>query len=235
MTTEGSNVMSEHTPDSLVQAGGVQGDPYTIRATSSPFDVIPRTVYFYYINPASREVKHYVFISTTADITKAVLNDLIKNFVDNARGTPNPRLPLPQYGADWQYVVWMHKSYFVAFVDDPTYRPIPGGAFEVTQPAMNFSFSDAWEEPVTLPHLSTGQLTQFKAICCINHMKGDFGGSDLGSVMQHVDFELNTTPTLPNHVPPHCAADLAYPGTGGTNMGPPVPPPIYGPATLVTE
>lgn len=195
----------------------VDGDVYKCRAPHPPFDVVPRTAYFYYVNPSRVEVKHYKYMTADTDIEKRYINNLIKFLVRNAR---NNDVDLPQYGADWNHMVWTHKSYIIVFVDDAGKNPTANRAISVDYSQFNYSFSDAWEEPVQMLDLN-GQPAVFRAICCINHMKKNFAGENLDLEQQKVKFNLHIDDM------DHMDRRL-FPGTGGTNMGPPAPPPLFG-------
>lgn len=204
-------------------------DPYRSRKEYPPFDKTPASIYFYYIGPkdagGSRSVKHYFYVhgyDTIADPPRPAASELeerVRLLAINARsGGNNP----PQCGEAWKFIVWNHKSYLVILIDDPDIRFAPDAGLEFVQDnngTPNHSFFDAREFYVSLSYPGGPQLAP--ALCCINHMKRNEAGDDLGDYPEFFNFVLHTNKQLGQRYL------LDYPDAGGTNMGPPAPPPGF--------
>jgi hypothetical protein len=205
---------------------------YRQRKDAPPFNDVPATIYFYYVGAETPggplEVKHYFYIhgrDLIYDIgPDSDLEERVRALALNARNNGNNP---PQCGADWEYIVWNHKSYFVILLDDPNIQFEPRNALKFkidVGGAPNHSFFDGRNLDVPLPNRVGGGMRSFSAFCCINHMKRNDDGADLGDNPEYFNFVLNTQP------PPDGSATrsmLDDPGTGGTNMGPPAPPPGF--------
>ena len=180
------------------------------------FKAIPHCIFFYYIKKNAGgnyyNVRHYYYPGELDQplATQAAVKAKVEALVANARIPEENQCP-PPIGADWEYPVWDRKSYLAIFIDNPNVALL-SPAIEFTQrPATtdtyNYSFFDAWEDTID------GRPVIF----CINHMKMDAPGTDLNFAAQYYHFDLNTNPPL--------RFSIAFPDSGGTNMGPPVPPP----------
>ena len=198
---------------------------YRIRKTAAPFDEVPASIYFYYIgekvgtNP--RPVRHYFYIHGRDRILDTPVNpqleEIVRSLARNARSNGNNP---PQFGADWNYMVWNHKSYLVVLIDDPSVQFETGNGIEFNPSnngTPNHSFFDARNFGV--PLIYQGQTRLAPAVCCINHMKRNEDGDDLGDYPEFFHFVLHTSPQLEE------LRRLDVEDSGGTNMGPPAPPP----------
>jgi hypothetical protein len=197
---------------------------YRPRKTEAGFDEVPATIYFYFVTKASGSwsVKHYFYVHGRDPITDVSphsdLEERVRLLARNAQNNGNNP---PQCGANWEYIVWNHESYFVILIDDPTVKFDQNNAIEfdlLKNGTPNHSFFDGREFTVPLPD-QAGVTQAFPAFCCINHMKRNEAGNDLGDYPEYFHFVPHTSPTL------RSLGILEFTDSGGTNMGPPSPPP----------
>jgi hypothetical protein len=190
---------------------------YSARLGSPKFKRAPCCIYFYYIGEPTdgyQTVLHYYYTGTNEPIMTEELRTKIKDLVLNARkrSWQNP----PPCGSDGRYIVWTRKSYLVIAVDNPSYR------FDPNQQAVVFkepqdTFFDGWDDKINIPDASGNR--HVSVFCCINYMKKNAAGDDLEDAdsdpPQPIIFDVNPNPLI----------QVPFPDSGGTNMGPPVPPP----------
>jgi hypothetical protein len=161
-------------------------------------------------------IRHYFHEDLGKQIEKSELADIVTALSTNAKKDENDQIPPPD-GSGLNFIVWRKKSYIVFVVDDPAVVLSKKAAFNIGSSVggtPNHSFFDAWDMPdIDLSEQGDGSRMA-SAVCCINHMKANDAGDDLGSTAQRFRFRLHPDPRHP-----------LYPDSGGTNMGPPVPPP----------
>ena len=189
-------------------------DPYLQKVGAYPYEKYPCCVYFYYVLKADAdgysEVRHYCHGGNGQPLMPTDAEAIVGQLIDNARQPRQHQLP-PQTGENWKFVVWDRISYVAIFIDDPTVS-IPANVLDITTDYYgtdNHSFFDAWQQP----------MKNATAILCIDHMKADQQGTQLGRVAEYFHFDLATTPRL------KWLGEKKYPDSGGTNMGPPLGPP----------
>jgi hypothetical protein len=184
---------------------------YDTKRLDRNFRSPPACVYFYYIIWDKKEKRwkalHYYRTFGSAQIEYEDIYPILVDLIENARDEIDNQLPPPS-GAEFEYIVWTRKSYFAIFVDDDRIKLEPNGLSIWSPGEDNYSFFDA------------KQLTydDRALVYCINHIKKNEQGSNLGYASQQFKFKLTTTPDLPWF-------SRRPPDSGGTNMGPPVPPP----------
>jgi hypothetical protein len=173
------------------------------------------------------------------------LGPLIEKLASNARPS-GPKIPAPDPGGNFEDIKWDRKSYVAIFVDEanwqfhqaPNENPAVVFLTELKNGktgAPNHSFFDAMDFKIRMPIRRPkpgGPTSDLRsAIVFINHMKKDEKGTDIGKnedgtdageEQQFFQFEMFLDVAF--------ASGKSAPMTvifdpGGTNMGPPVPPP----------
>lgn len=195
------------------------------------FGALPRCMYFYYIgpyllgepgydasNPRKRKIRHYYHADRDVKIDYDATEQLIIELTHNARKPELNQIPPPD-GADLKYLVWTRKSYIAFVVDEPDVdfdydNPIIFNKDVDGKGERNHTFFDGWSKPVYIPNENGVGGVSRPVVCFINHMKRR-GGSDLDYEGQYFHFVLGDGGIWIRQ----------YPDSGGTNMGPPVPPP----------
>lgn len=176
---------------------------------------------------------------------EAALKAIITRLAVNARPLGNPprtRDPARDPIGHFTQVEWTHKSYIVFFIDEVNWRcheRLNGDAVIFIEKAgsqdwkPNWTFFDALQFDIDMPK-RTGGTDQRTAIAFINHMKADDAGRDIGEdaagnplpgpwPMERQKFQfLICLEVLFDNGSSHMTVIL---DPGGTNLGPPVPPP----------
>jgi hypothetical protein len=200
--------------------GDVIYDRYRDRNPRREPGKIPACLYLYHIGPFEnhrRRVRHYYYNGDGEPLNPERVRELVVQLTQNAR-RPEPEQAPPPIGGDWQYVVWSRKSYVAIVIDDPTVRFVEGDAIRFKLQGgylPNHSFYDAQDWTVDVPS-APGPSSECSIVLFVNHITGE-GLEDLPAEAERFRFDLNTIPPLRD--------DIRYPDSGGTNMGPPVPPP----------
>lgn len=230
-----------------VSTGPINHSIYEERYVSGTpgFEKTPHSMYFYYVRVNSNgtlEVSHYFYENFDASGTsqpiprdEASLETLLQTLAENARpnGAKNP----PQIGSNFVGIEWRRKSYVAIFVDELNWslhkfqNEDPGVVF-ITDPKEgktgleNHTFFDALDLEVTMPisRPRPGGPTQDQrsAIVFMNHMKADDAGNDLGvGGGQFFQFRMFFDVKFADGT----AGMTVIFDPGGTNLGPPAPPP----------
>jgi len=186
--------------------------------TTPYFKKIPHSIYFYYIGPKDvytyNKIRHYYYAGHKDQPLDHIdkVRQEVKLLIANAQ-VPNESIQVPPpIGENWKYVVWDRISWVVfAFYPHITAQPdiLVNRSFGGTE---NHSFFDATHEVVD----------GYDVIFCVNHMKRNAAYDEIGNSgkeVQYFHFDLITNPAL------NWPGKSQYPDSGGTNMGPPVPPP----------
>lgn len=207
-------------------------NPYDAGPLMNGKKLAPSCVYFYYIGPDPNNdpyVREYYYSVKSGTLEMGALKTELEKLTKNARiRTEADQVP-PPIGSDWKRMVWYRKCYIVILIDDPSFVfEQVGVAFDTvpynTKP--NHSFYDAWNDWIDAP-LSDGVKRLCPMVGFINHMKTE-AGPDLDKTAERFHFSLLTKPPLIDIQPPAIGSGRIrgrYPDSGGTNMGPPVPPP----------
>jgi hypothetical protein len=189
---------------------------YHPKKANSPYDLTPYCMYFYYDGvPATSggpRIRHY-YHQSDDPIEDGQLKDLITSLAKEARLPSTPFI-----GSDWLYMYWNRICYIAILVDRPSFLLKKKNALRFTRKNgghVNHTFFDAQDFDIDL---GTDKRT---AVCFINHMKKDQSGALLIQGHQYFNFEF-----------PVGSKYLLYADSGGTNMGPPVPPPNQRPPAL---
>ncbi|MEA3030213.1 MAG: hypothetical protein QOG13_1538 [Sphingomonadales bacterium] len=210
------------------------------------FDKLPHCIFFYYVRVngnGTLEISHYFYenfdeegVSLPIPRDEATLNGLMKTLALNARptGSGNP----PANGSNFRNIVWNRKSYIGIFIDEGNWalhkfaNQDPGVLF-ITDPKdgkaglENHTFFDAMDLDITMPIFrpKSGAPTedQRSAIVFMNHMKADEAGNDLGGggTGQFFQFKMFFGVKFADGTD---GMTVIF-DPGGTNMGPPLPPP----------
>lgn len=193
-----------------------------VRATRNNFRKIPYCIYFYYIGPArdgtdDHYVRHYYKEREFEPIRYEEIEEIIRDLALNARRPEGEQNPQPN-GSNLDNLKWYRKSY-LAFIIDRTDEYLsldnPLIVDQKYTGKKNYSFFDGWAKEVDLSPGRNGSQMR-TATCFINHMKTNWQGSDLGDAEDYIPSKLNIL---------RQRGDKYYPDSGGTNMGPPMPPP----------
>lgn len=198
-------------PVSLVSNQNHGDHPYIEKLGTRKFKKVPWCIYFYYIKPQTRGapiVRRYSYSKAGSEIQPTELAEVITRLTLNAKRPDDQQNPWPE-GYDWKGIVWRRRSYFVVVVDDPARKFVPGSGMTFSAlGSENITFYDAKDFKLTV----AGR--DLPVFYCINHMKKNRDGDDLGSSFYY-RFYLHTDPRLP---------DVVYPESGGQNQGPGIPP-----------
>jgi len=202
--------MTSRTTTKGPTAAASVGPNYEPRLGTRKYRKTPRCIYFYYIDPTvSGSIWHYYYADREDEIDPEDMEAEIIKLANNARKPLGNQIPPPD-GANFANIVWTRKSYVVFLIDDPDATFTTGNAIAITpESGTNYSFFDA--KDFRVPSKISGKTVP--VFYCINHMKKD-RLNDLEKAKQRFRFTL---PPGINIIP---AQD-----NGGTNMGPPVPPP----------
>ncbi len=203
--------------------------PYKTKLGSPKFDKHPFSMSFYYIKvnaDQSWQSTHYFYDQNT-DIEEEHLDLVLPYLADNAIKGKN--IP-PKHGENFREVIWRRKSFIAFVVDSADFKLKDGeeGLIVEHQSHPNHTFFDAryidtgnWED-------SAGNLlNNLSCILCINHMKGNKYGQDIGEREEKVYFSLQLESRGAAAQGRGLAAEFSI-DSGGTNTGPPVSPPFIG-------
>jgi hypothetical protein len=204
----------------------------------------PRSLYFYYVRlnrNGGLYVRHYFYPGGNhADRanpaapedwqeipnTPEALIPILQQLVANARAQGQA---FPLVGNDFVGIDWWRKSYVALFVDEANWalhkEPETGQAavLFITEPkdgqtgTPNHSFFDGQNLDIPMPD----GLTR-SAFVCLNHMKKDEAGTDLAAG-DHEFFQFKIFFRV-NFVAGGPPLTVIF-DPGGTNLGPPIPPP----------
>jgi hypothetical protein len=213
------------------------------------FSKTPHCMYFYYlrVNASGRlKISHFFYEgpkvvtnpqgkkeSRPIPYDKVGLDHLIRRLAKNAR-RKNPTNPAPQ-GGNLKRVRWTRKSYIVLFLDEANWsfhRKGKNAAFvfltrkerngRKLRMAKNYSFFDGMVLPVEMPvHRPAGTDVR-EALVFVNHMKRNDSGDDLRKEKKPYQFNIFLDVKFEDG---RGAPMLVILDPGGTNMGPPDPPP----------
>ena len=203
--------------EAVAESRDPREDFYLPRRNDSKFEKRPWTAYFYYIAKTSNGYAlpvRYNYYSYHERIKRDDLDELIECLTHNARRQPADQEIKPSDINE----EWRKKSYIIFAIDDPNYEfEKPGIVLDPSSGKPNHTFYDAKNFngiPVKIP--GTEQHSKVSAIAILNHMKRGWDEEDLmtGDLPQKFYFQF---------LPPIRFPFL--PDDGGTNLGPPVPPP----------
>jgi hypothetical protein len=198
---------------------------YKKKHTSSKFQKIPSSIYYYHIsfdNNGVRTVRNYYYSAGKDKIHYDEVPQIVRFLALNAR---NDDYVPPSHGSDMGDV-WRRKSYLVVLLDHPTMKLNAGGALVVKTDGAGFpnhTFFDAQDLDIDVSPSGNGRTLR-SAICCKNHMKRNDAGDDLkkpsnGTVdSQEFEFRL--------YYSGRSRLVFDFYDSGGTNNGPPAPPPV---------
>lgn len=169
-------------------------------------------IYFYYIKvtPAGPETRVYYRFDKTIPVTN-IANEITTLTINAYNDMNNP----PCLGSEMSDLDWRRKSYIVVMVEGHTLGNPPFRMQEDNHPNPNtfgrvtparVEVTDGNGDPLTL----TGGYVK-------NTMKHYARADDLEKNDPGESFRVILNPPIPSIV--------RYPDSGGTNMGPPVPPP----------
>jgi hypothetical protein len=196
------------------------------------FKKLPHHIYFYYITfgaGGAPEIRQYDYDSSTGidyGSVPAKISDLANNARNNGSSPPPSEF-------DFAALKWNRVSY-IAFVMDSANWVLwkrlsdPQRAGIVFDPKKqttvtisdNHSFFDASDLTVPIPNGSGGTDLR-SGIYFMNHMKADDAGTDLGSTDINFAFDMYFDVVMNGSKLP----TVFIIDPGGTNMGPPAPPP----------
>jgi hypothetical protein len=185
---------------------------YLPKRATAGYEKVPACIYFYYLymSGGSYSTRHYYYTDgRNQPIHHSSVKAIVAQLAANAARDGNSP---PKYGVDGRYVVWSRISY-IAFVVDENRVQWDGDAITI-DPVLglpNHSFYDGTDTTVTVNGASR------PAAWCVNYMK-DAVGADLGDADEKYQFHLQIGAGARILRP-------MFPDSGGTNMGPPVPPP----------
>jgi hypothetical protein len=205
----------------------------TLHNPPPEYGKVPHHVYLYYFAfkpDGEPDMRQYDYHRDNDSIPRSDVPGIINDLASNARVNGSSPTPTP---CDFRKLEWTRISY-VAIVMDSAYWSIwqknshpsgPGIVFDTLKGSTpNHSFYDAEDITVRIDD-HQGQIDTRSGIFLINHMKCDTDGNTLG-----------TKPGDPNE---YFKFDLLFDvraggsalplqfiiDPGGTNMGPPQPPP----------
>jgi hypothetical protein len=184
--------------------------------------ISPECIYFYYVTLTAlkRPVVCVYYYDHKRPFGAGELVESIKALARNAR--LNEDVP-PKCGTTFECINWQRKSYFVMMLDHDDIFLMPDNAimFDVAGGhTPNHTFFDGDDINIEVQNIS-GDMDLVPALCCINYMSRNEAGNDLGpEERQHFIYKIYTkSRTRPDFI----GQDVIDPG--GTNLGPPVPPP----------
>jgi hypothetical protein len=196
------------------------------------FKRLPCHIYFYYLMfgpDGYPEIRQYDYDSPTGidyEDVPTIMGDLANNARNNSNNPPPTHF-------DFASLKWNRISY-IAFVMDSARWVLwkrlsdPSRAGIVFDPKKqtgvsisdNHSFFDALDVTVPIRN-SSGGVDHRSGIYFVNHMKADDAGADLGTSNINFAFEMYFDVAMAgSQLPTVFIID-----PGGTNMGPPAPPP----------
>lgn len=178
----------------------------------------PWTAYFYYVPKGPRtDVKsiRYDYYSHQGRIKKSELKEIIASLTRNARREVKDQGPKPNL---CKKEPWRKKSWIILVVDDPEYAFSKPGV--IIRPDSgsdpNYTFYDADRfNHMSVEEPGSQARSNVSAIYFMNHMKRGWDEIDV-EAGQGAFFQFDFLPPL---------GTPFVPDDGGTNLGPPVPPP----------
>lgn len=216
--------MKKDDPDAPATTASTQnhGDnPFYKRHQSqgghSAYRKTPWVIYFYYISGSveNPQIARYVYNNYFIPLDYNEVPEVMRDLGLNARKPRAEQYPWPETTGPTD-IEWNRRLYLAFLIDIPdvSFENEENGIVFTAQKSAkeNVSFYDAKVCSVDLD--STGS-TRLNALYCINHMKKDRGGQNEDSD-SYYHFDLFTQPRL--------GREKEYPDSGGTNVGPPVPP-----------
>lgn len=168
-------------------------DPYERRYLDqiAGFERLPKCIHFYYMgfDGAKQDFRHYYLSNGKDEIAYSDVPKIIRRLARNAvLKDHNP----PKHGIDFKEIIFRSRSYVAVLMDSPFFSVWQNGGliFRPKNGGMeNFSFFDADDIFVDVP-AAAGTISR-SAFFCINHMKGDAAGTDLGpSEARFYSFDL---------------------------------------------
>jgi hypothetical protein len=188
---------------------------------TSNYDTKPHSVYFYYLTRAangSLVATPGFFDNGNAELTYRELKERAALLVADAR---NGEIEPPPDDCDGPARCWTRRSWLLYVLDDPglqfRHHPIEVWPAPPNR-AYNHAFFDGREFPVTVGP------DRLSATACINHLYANEHRDDLEVPGDYQDFDLRVYYEPVTGRP--LTDDPLYFDSGGTNMGPPVPPPV---------
>lgn len=189
----------------------ITDDVYTVMRGEIDFEKVPACIYFYYVGEDGKTSKNYYY---TDGENKPIHYDKVQGIVQRlaANAAASGRDP-PQDGINSDHLVWSRVSY-LAFVLSSDQASWDGQAIKVTADdgEPKHGFYDGMDKQIDI---GGGKMRW--AAWCINYMK-DMDWKDLGNEDRtcRLDLQIKTG---------KARKKVPWPDSGGTNMGPPVPPP----------
>jgi hypothetical protein len=236
--------------------------PHTIdepRLGQPKYTDVPRCIYFYYVRINSNGrlfITHHFFPggnprdpgnpppgTNWTEIARDphLLTPILEMLAQDARPLGAGQFP-PLGTGGFQDIKWERKSYLAFFIDEAswTLRSTNGVRFPTDKDGVpgtpNHSFFDALPLPLTMPirrpRPGGPYNDQRSALVCINHMKADDAGRDIGrdalgnplpppQETQLFHFEMVFDVLLENGT----RGMTVILDPDGQNLGPPLPPP----------
>jgi hypothetical protein len=213
-------------------------NPYDKKLTQEvpvpEYDREPYFIYFYYMKFGAEgcaEISHYEWLNPTP-IAHTDVKGHVERLARNARaGGATP----PQSGARFEHIVWRRISYIVILMDNPNWtllKRAPGQscmAFNLTKvETENHSFFDAADLDVNVAELGQPAILR-TAVYLVNHMKKDSDGTELrykedGVTPDSQKFAFDVIFDVKDCTGGGASSPFII-DPGGTNLGPPIPPP----------
>lgn len=215
----------------------------------------PHILFFYYLRidmDGRLRVDHYRYVDGDVldpatwqpiEYSESNLREIVTRLAKNARpGGPRPKRPPRDRDVNFENLEWNRKCYVAIYIEEANWKfhkfPVDNSAImfvtttqDGTVPAPNFSFFDAIdfeiEMPITRPRRNGPTSDSRSAIVFVNHLKRDAEGNALGGdngEPEEQKFEFKMFVKV-NFSQGDSAPMTVIFDPGGTNMGPPVPPP----------
>lgn len=190
----------------------------------SNYGTKPCSIYFYYLVPGRNgdlTATASFFENGVVEITYQHLKERAAILVGQVRQGHITHAPDPCEDIE---ICWRRRSWLLYVLGDPALQFVQNPMrFETeagTNLAYNHAFMDGREFPVDL---DSGE--RLSATACINHMYANEHQDDLEVLGDYQEFDIRLSY---NRMRGGWIASgpLEY-DSGGTNMGPPVPPPTY--------
>jgi hypothetical protein len=238
--------------DSADDRGG--HDPNHDPTANPKYQKKPHCIYFFYMRYNSDNrlyVTHY-FYDHKAPIAHNELKTHVKRLALNARplsATRQKRDPLPLPDGNFQDIWIKRVAHFVVFMDEVHWEFFqsdgkPKVEFKKTDPNgnacdPNYSFFKAHVLDIAMPK-DTGGEDNRQALCMLHLMKRNKAGDELQDeevqkwwfdMYKRVSFASadrydEQGVAIETNLPPHKVRKLTIiADPGGTNLGPPIPPP----------
>lgn len=218
-------------------------DVYESRYTAHPktpgFEKTPHCVYFYYVRidrSGKVRVDHYLYAEgPLKDPTKwppipyKDMPDIVYKLALNGRPGVRCKDPPKLDTHNFDDIPWKRKSYIAIFIDEGNWSfhrrqaGKPSVAFDPDWGTPNHSFFDALDLVFDMPNKYTKGTDKRSAIFFINHMKRNAKGDDLLKwESQPFKFDMWLAAVFAETSQRGMTANF---DPGGTNLGPPLPPP----------